>query len=412
METTHDKSNRLRSKNLVICLDGTANNIRVNGNTNVVRALRAFSENRDEEHDPGCTGQTQAGGADCCQGYRPRQLLYYDPGVGTFSSSKVWTPIGRLMSRLSGLAFGTGLKTNLAEAYTFLMNNWNPGDRIYIFGFSRGAFTARALAGLLHKIGIPRRSSENLVEYAIREYARRKKVWDDADTEEARSFRVTVCRLADPKNDTVVGAGEAGALTGDQIDEMFSVPVAFIGLWDTVSAPGIFGRSMLFDDSDDLPNVEQGRHAIAIDEWRRPYKEQPVGKKSSVEELWFAGVHSDVGGSSSKGSGLGNITLMWVLRGAIQAGIVLRKNSIAGGLPEVMNEMAGEDCNKNSWVWRLLIPVRRTPAEGTGRLHCSVSARIALRPKDRAARRLEHLPVVADDGWFEVPVEKRDSAYA
>lgn len=387
-------------KNIVVCLDGTANEIRAEGNTNVVRALRAFSENLDEDHDdqcprvpghfdPACT--RVALHDHCCQGYRPRQLLYYDPGVGTFSSTSVWTPVGKLTSRLAGLAFGIGLKTNLAEAYTFLMNNWNPGDRIYIFGFSRGAFTARALAGLLHKIGIPRRSSENLVQYAISTYARRKKQWSEDDKRRARSFRETVCRLADPDDDDFVEGGAIESLPDYQIDAMFSVPVHFLGLWDSVSAPGIFGRSMLFSDSDDLPNVRNGRHAIAIDEWRRPYKEMPVGAASEVVELWFAGVHSDVGGS--RGNGLGSITLNWVLSGAIEHGIVLRPNQIAGAIPVVTDEMAGEDCSTNAWIWNLAIPVRRTPEEGTGLLHSSVITRMALRPNDTQASRLSYLPV-------------------
>ena len=120
-------------KNLVICLDGTGAQPRATGNTNVVR-LYSMLDLSDPE----------------------KQIAYYDPGVGTFSAAGAWTPLARWWSRTVGLAFGNGLKENLGEAYTWLMRNWQVGDQVYVFGFSRGAYNARALLGLLRTLGLLR----------------------------------------------------------------------------------------------------------------------------------------------------------------------------------------------------------------------------------------------------------------
>src|SRR4051812_21463458 len=126
------------AKNIVICLDGTNNKLRAAANTNVVRMFDLL-----DLHSP------------------DKQVAYYDPGVGTFSAPGAWTPLARLVSRYSGLLFGIGMRQNLCEAYTYLMSVYEPDDRIFVFGFSRGAYTARALTGLVEVCGILRRGSEN-----------------------------------------------------------------------------------------------------------------------------------------------------------------------------------------------------------------------------------------------------------
>ena len=173
------------------------------------------------------------------------------------------------------------------------MNQWEPGDRIYIFGFSRGAYTARALAGMLHMIGIPRPSSDNLIQYAITMYARRRR-WTDRDRAAAAEFSQTVCRA---------------------VDGQFSIPVEYLGLWDTVSARVYFvGLDIRRHGSPS--DVIAGRHAISIDEKRRPYREVHV-TNTAIEEAWFAGVHSDIGGGLDDPR-LESISLLWVLNGALE----------------------------------------------------------------------------------------------
>src|SRR6266704_392303 len=127
------------AKNIVLCLDGTNNKLRSAANTNVVRMFDLL-DLRDAS----------------------RQVAYYSPGVGTFSSPAAWTPVARSVSRYSGLAFGAGLRENLGGAYRYLMSVHEPGDRLFFFGFSRGAYTARALTGMLEVFGLFRRGSENL----------------------------------------------------------------------------------------------------------------------------------------------------------------------------------------------------------------------------------------------------------
>ena len=114
------------TKNIVLYLDGTNNQLRAADNTNVVRLFSLL-----ELQDPA------------------KQVGYYDPGVGTFSTPGAWSPPARMLSRYVGLMFGAGLRQNLGEAYSFLVSTYEPGARIYIFGFSRGAYSARALTGLL-----------------------------------------------------------------------------------------------------------------------------------------------------------------------------------------------------------------------------------------------------------------------
>ncbi|RZI53859.1 MAG: DUF2235 domain-containing protein [Pseudonocardia sp.] len=334
-------------KNIVVCLDGTGNQIRASGNTNVIRLFRALENN--------------AG----------RQILYYDPGVGTFSAAGAWTRTGRWFSRLLGRAFGVGMKTNLAEAYTFLMNHWEPDDKIYIFGFSRGAYTARALAGLLHTVGLPRPSSENLVQYAIATYARRRN-WTDADRKEATEFARTVCR---------------------SVNGGFSIPVHYMGIWDTVSAPGIFRRDLLFENAGALENVVAGRHAISIDEKRRPYREFTV-QNPRMEEAWFAGVHSDVGGGFEDAE-LSNISLMWVLKGACANDVELREFAELRELPTVVESDAMGAVHRMGRIWALATYRHRKPAP-RAKVHDSVRVRISANP---AYRPILRDPVWVDEDW-------------
>lgn len=130
------------AKNIILCLDGTANEYGKH-KTNVVHLFEAAA--RDVE-----------------------QTAYYDPGVGTFSS--IGIPFAQPVGVLLGKAFGLGLRQNLAEAYSYLMDHYESGDRVFVFGFSRGAFTARALAGMLHKCGLLEKGSGNLVPYAVKIY--------------------------------------------------------------------------------------------------------------------------------------------------------------------------------------------------------------------------------------------------
>ena len=131
-------------RNIVLCCDGTANEFTVN-RTNVVKLYYALA--LDDPH---------------------RQIAYYHPGLGTMEPSGALTDIGRRTTMLLGKVFGYGLSADIRDAYVYLMNRFETGDRVFLFGFSRGAYTARAVASLLRMYGLLARGNEPLVSYAIR----------------------------------------------------------------------------------------------------------------------------------------------------------------------------------------------------------------------------------------------------
>jgi uncharacterized protein (DUF2235 family) len=342
------------SKNIVVCLDGTANQLRLSRNTNVVRLfdLLDFSD-------------------------ESRQVAYYDPGVGTFSALGAWSPIGRRATRLAGLAFGYGLRQNLGEAYLFLMQHWQPGDRIFLFGFSRGAHAVRALAGLLNTTGMLHPHEGNLVPYAISAYTttcRGKGEQGDNQKDLAARFSHSFARVWDGK----------GARLG--------VPVTYLGLWDTVEAAGHLRWKLGWRDTDAVPNAECVRHAVAIDESRWPYGaslvklQEGVGnRRITEEEVWFPGVHSDVGGTFPPPRGksepvprLSDITLKWVVR-VDRAGYD-RECAMS-------DAHAQASVNRNGLAWRPL-SFHRRPLAG-GLVHASARERPRL--SDRSA--------YADEDW-------------
>lgn len=150
-------------KNIVICCDGTGNQFGEQ-NSNVVKLYETLRRG-------------------------PGQIAYYHPGVGTMGARNALTMVGKWWTRLIGLAFGYGISDNIADAYHFLMKTYEPGDQLYVFGFSRGAYTARALCGMLHIVGLLTEGNEGLIPYAIR-LIKRKKI----DFRVAAEFKRTFSR--------------------------------------------------------------------------------------------------------------------------------------------------------------------------------------------------------------------------
>ena len=242
-------------KRLVLCCDGTWNSADQESNhepcpTNVVRLGYRVAK-RDAAGVP--------------------QILYYDQGVGT----------GNTIDRLSGGALGKGLDDNIYDAYRFLVCNYEPGDELYFFGFSRGAFTARSVVGMARKCGI-------LAAKHGRQYGRATELYRDAS------------HPADP--------GPVGFRNDYCCYGKAELEVKFIGVWDTVGALGIPMRGLrwltkekyAFHDTELSGAVQNAYHALAIDEHRKPfepaiweYKPKPW---QHIEQVWFCGAHSDIGG--------------------------------------------------------------------------------------------------------------------
>jgi uncharacterized protein (DUF2235 family) len=278
-------------RNLIICCDGTSNEFG-RENTNVVRLIQVL------DRDPG------------------KQRLYYDPGVGTLPEPGWVTWAGKKISDVAGLAFGAGLSWKVEEAYTYLMDIWEPGDQVFLFGFSRGAYTARVLAGMLHALGLLPRGAHNMVPYAMRLFKAIRKEPKPKDRSKGKrsywdlcnEFRWTFSRTVYP---------------GDH-DRRFGVH--FLGVWDTVSFVGWVWNPQTFQFTAHNPSIDVIRHAVSIDERRWFFRQnlvKPVDQQD-VKEYWFPGVHCDVGGGYSENeSGLWRGSFEWIVDEAKAAGLLI-----------------------------------------------------------------------------------------
>ncbi|RDX42628.1 hypothetical protein OH76DRAFT_1410973 [Lentinus brumalis] len=200
-------------RTLILCFDGTSNQFD-GDNTNVVKFYSLLK--KDEDFD--------------------QQLCYYQPGIGTYFNPGVVSPVFQWCAKILDEAFAWYLDEHVRGGYQFLMQNYVPGDKICIFGFSRGAYTARALAGMLHKIGLLPRDNPEQVPFAYKLY----KKTDDESLALAAGFKQTFCR---------------------------NVLIEFVGVWETVSSVGvIMGRTLPFVTGN--TTIKTFRHALALDEHR------------------------------------------------------------------------------------------------------------------------------------------------
>ena len=279
------------AKNIVVCCDGTGNQFGDN-NSNVVKLYSALI----------IDGKRQVG--------------YYHPGVGTMGSPTSRNNVSELWSTVMGLAFGAGLLDNISDAYRYLMDVYEDGDNVYLFGFSRGAYTVRALAGVLHMYGLLCPGNDRLIPYIIRMYARktRNAAGMTHTFEVAEGFKSTFCRPC---------------------------PLHLVGVWDTVSSVGWIWDPLKLPYTAQNPDLANGRHAVSIDERRCYFRNNLWGAKlptqNSLKQVWFAGVHSDIGGSyAPPQSGLSQIALEWMLCEAVSLGLLVnpeKANQVLGRVP-------------------------------------------------------------------------------
>ena len=304
-------------KRLIVCCDGTWNEIdyRVRPTTNVVKLAQSV----------------HAYGADA-DGNEIPQVVFYDEGVGTLEGES-----------MEGGGFGDGLEQNIKDAYAFLVFNYNPGDEVFIFGFSRGAYTARSLAGMIRNCGIVRRDCSPCVGEAFDLYKDKKR---HPDAEESWAFRERTGHKDMWVSRDVIGPGRSHTVRSDLKNENQLV-ITYLGVWDTVGqlgVPGVFNavankpEDHGFHDLKLSSFVKQARHAVAIDEKRtvfRPTLWEPkklalLNQKTSgievapednsnaprlYQQKWFAGDHGSVGGGGDL-TGLSDIALSWVAEGA------------------------------------------------------------------------------------------------
>jgi len=362
------------ARNIILCLDGTWNkpgqkDQGVETKTNVRKLYEALDNG-------------------------PDQIRGYFSGVGTDPGEKV-----------SGGAFGWGLFDQIKDGYRHLREHFEPGDRIYIFGFSRGAYSARSLAGMILRCGVLRKDVEEVkipglvsalvttqqdrnlkIDVTDKAFAMYKHAYEEKNRAEVEQFRREYC------NDT---------------------PVRLVGVWDTVGALGIpdelfipalrkvdkaiDARLFGFLDTGLSPRVEAAYHAVAIDEHRKPFlptlwtdasgaapRVNVAG--SNVEQVWFVGAHSNVGGGYAD-SGLSDIALKWMIDRASVNGLQF---VLAGLRPdpkakrrdslEEFVEIGGKKKNRFfAWIDKILtrfMSVNRTIPAGSW-VHNSVEQRLA-----------------------------------
>ncbi|KAN0127605.1 Uncharacterized alpha/beta hydrolase domain (DUF2235) domain containing protein [Lactarius tabidus] len=311
LSPTSEEDHR-KPRTLVLCFDGTSNEFSER-NTNVVKLYSILKKD-----DP------------------KSQLCYYQARIGTYFKPGVVSPLFRFAARTLDEMFAWYLSEHIMDGYKFLMQNYHEGDSICIFGFSRGAYTARALAGMLHKVGLLSKDNHEQVAFAYKLYksSRRK------DNKLAARFKKVFS---------------------------YDVPIEFLGVWDTVASVGtVSGRTLPFVGTNDT--IKWFRQALSLDERRAKFRPNlhhrhavppisltPPSVKRSITraftfpivrdtpsdihynnshhqdlekpsesdtnkkilEVWFAGCHCDVGGGNVKDTeqhALSNISLRWMVR--------------------------------------------------------------------------------------------------
>lgn len=279
-------------KRIIICADGTWNE------------RDEIDEKTGERHPTNVTKVARGVLPQAANGMP--QVVYYHEGVGTSGG----------LDKYTGGAFGEGIEANIRALYRFIVYNYQPGDELFFFGFSRGAFTVRTLAGFMNKINLIEKDDDYYVPeiYACYENQQGPGTpdWDKA-------FH------------NVHGTRPCPA-------------IRFIGVWDTVGAlgaPGVLGQlfnknKYQYHDVGLNKNIQNAYQALAIDERRKPFAPdiwtKPDGWTGQLEQAWFAGVHSNVGGGYSP-DGLANEALHWLIEQAERLGLEFDKAYLAHYVP-------------------------------------------------------------------------------
>jgi uncharacterized protein (DUF2235 family) len=326
------------AKNIVICCDGTGNQVSSNP------AVGSFSSN--------ILKLFQIVEKDAAQRVR------YQPGVGTIGTDDAWTRLKQNTKAVFELATGYGLDDEILGAYRFLVEQYMDGDAVFLFGFSRGSYTVRALAAFIHMVGLLNPDQANISDYALTSY---KQSSEQNDFHLAWDFgRITAARR---------------------------ITIKFIGVWDTVASLIVPRWDRLIPTLQTLPytatnsSVEIFRQAMAIDERRRlfrlnrwrqpqdfianPFDSHTPKVAQDIKQVWFAGVHSDVGGGYPENeSGLSKFPLAWLIDEATTKGLRINaalRDHLVFGKPYfnsrhqyVPPNAAAKLHESLTWAWKLI----------------------------------------------------------
>jgi uncharacterized protein (DUF2235 family) len=270
-------------KRLIICSDGTWQKISSPYPTNVVKITQAIATD-------------------------PHNCVFYGEGIGT----------GNFIDRLMGGLFGWGIDKNIQDAYRFLCLNYAPGDRIYLFGFSRGAYTVRSLVGLIRSVGILPRQGIRQIPQAYQTYQNAKRKYANKSDKTRESIKIRELDVVAKFRQ------EMSREFGTEYQELVSITL--LSCWDTVGALGIpqlpwlpfsryFNKKYQFHNTKLSSTIEHAIHAVAIDENRKMFSHTPMqpAQVGQVKEVWFPGVHGCVGGGIAANSPLSNAALLWTI---------------------------------------------------------------------------------------------------
>lgn len=304
------------SKNIVVLSDGTGQEGGKGHDTNVYKLFRML-EDRTE-----------------------RQMVFYDEGLGTD-----WR-------KISGNVAGAGFTKNILQCYQFIYENYNAGDKIFLLGFSRGAATVRSLANFIEYFGILPKSRPELIEQAYALYRIGREVRESENAEDALKEELEIEHLTTESGLNLKELGDA-IIRGTSLNEKaekFShqhpnqwASIEFLGVWDTVPSLGIPGAVIdtfvnivpgwkhRYHDFTLHPSVKNAYQALSIDDDRKWF--QPTiwdsynPEYQKVEQVWFSGSHTDVGGGFRE-PGLSDIVLEWMVQKAVSHGIKLYLRSM------------------------------------------------------------------------------------
>jgi len=303
-------------KRIAIFADGTWNSPEQGGSANVLHMARAVKPSADGV----------------------KQIAFYDWGVGT--DRKEFT---------GGLR-GEGIDKNIQDCYRFIVHNYQPGDQLFLFGFSRGAYTVRSLAGFIRNCGLLKREHASRIPAAYKLY-RQRSLSSGPNEPRATRFRKDY------------GVADI-------------TPIEFVGVWDTVGSLGIpvpfWGslgeREFLFHDCEPTKIVRYARHALSIDEDREDFQPTLWTPKPGLDlkQVWFAGVHSDVGGGYTD-SELSHCAGRWMMKEAGQCGLQFEDHCIKStgnsALDRQHNERKGIYLARGKHVRTIEGPLHRSVKE-------------------------------------------------
>ena len=306
-------------KKIIICADGTWQSPESDSVTHILRIARGIAP---EDTDGN------------------KQIVFYDWGVGSSSDA------------LTGGITGKGIDKNILDCYRFLVHNYDAGDQLYLFGFSRGAYTVRSLAGLIGNCGIIRREHAAKIASAYALYRRRSKTTAPG-SDQAAAFRRQYAVAESPQVHFIGALDTVGAL---------GIPAPFLGT--------LGSQRYLFHDTEPGNVIRHARHAVSIDENRQDFEPTLWTPRAGVDlqQVWFAGVHSDIGGAYADRS-LGDYAGQWLAREAEQCGLTFETHF----LDDLAPDHTGPLHNEYKGFYRVLR--RRIVREVEPVLHISVRQR-------------------------------------